>query len=387
VLGQLVLLSSTDKLHAHSSTICGIFVTELKNYIASVEQWRHCNSCDVVCDVMCGYIGCVQNFFKPFDKLQDNHDACKLIKSILSEFTGVVIKSYACMPTNDHLRKDSITFLHKIVSLLRDDILHHLHAALPLYVQFLQRNNCVLTLQIITNIVICLRHAVVPILDSLFVTLFENVSNILSASFNSDTVQNIGLEHDKINKLDIQKHFYTFILKTFQCGCFQIFLSTKNAAHFDKVIACVLKGCVIRHDLDVSVYKSCFSILKEMLLAIKNTHPGMKDLFCNKVTKITFDFAFDAKYKAHNPDFERTLKTHIFDIHHWMFKIFGQELVTNCIGTYLVTQCQIDADVAKQYCQFCIKGQQQKKLRDLIMSMRSMFTVNPLNQHNANHAL
>eukprot|EP01083_Nonionella_stella_P093726 262759_1 len=82
---------------------------------------------------------------------------------------------------------------------------------------------------------------------------------------------------------------------------------------------------VIREDLEIAIYKICFTLLKEMLSAMKS-HPSMKDLFCNKVVKISFDFAFHREYKAKRPEYDRTLKTHIFGIHHLMFKIFGNDV-------------------------------------------------------------
>eukprot|EP00484_Ammonia_sp_Unknown_P015102 CAMPEP_0197081006 /NCGR_PEP_ID=MMETSP1384-20130603/214414_1 /TAXON_ID=29189 /ORGANISM="Ammonia sp." /LENGTH=1028 /DNA_ID=CAMNT_0042519897 /DNA_START=153 /DNA_END=3239 /DNA_ORIENTATION=+ len=394
VLGQLILLNkgNNDKLSQHCNQICGIFMNELNNYIVNHDKWIQINA-PLISQIMSQYIVCVQSFFKPFEKGKDRktrsnsnsqNEYGDAVKNILIQFTQIVIKSYSCIPNSDELRKDSITFVHKVVYILGEHILKELNPALQIYIQYLNANNCVLTLQVITNIVIQLRRSVIPILDTTFYPLFEAISNILASFDNNriNTIGNSGYEQEKISKLDIERHFYTLLLKIFQCGCCQIFLSNQNAPHFDKVISCILNGCIIRSDSDVSVYKACFSILKEMLIAIKSNHPSMKELYCNKVLKLSFDFGLHPNYKEANPDYDRTLKIHIFGIHHHMFKIFGVDVITNCIGTYLVTQCNVDTNTARKYCELCVQGNQTRKLRDMVLSIRSMAQFNELNTGN-----
>ena len=392
-LGQLVLLNkdNKNKLYQHCNKICGIFMNELKHYVLNRDKWININPL-LIAEIMCEYITCIQCFFKPFNNKQNNNnnknESNECIKNILIDFTDIVIKSYSCLPNHDDLRKDSIDFLHKAVYILRDGIINHLNLAFQIYIQYLNTNNCVFTLQIITNIIINLRLKIVPILDNMFYPLFESISNILASFGNNriNTIGNSGYQQEKLLKLDIQRHFYTLLLKIFQCGCYQIFLSNKNGKHFDKVINCIIDGCIIRKDLDVTIYKTCFTILKEMLLAIKNTHPSMKDLYCNKILKLSFHFCLNKNYDQENADFNRTLKTHIFGIHHLMFKIFGNDIITNCIGSYLVTQCNLDTNIAKQYCQLSINysqnGNQSRKLKQIILSLRSSLINTNTNNFN-----
>ena len=221
---------------------------------------------------------------------------------------------------------------------------------------------------------IILRSKVLSILDDMFYKLFCRVSCIL-ASFNNNQIHSIGnsgYSQEESSKLDIQKHFYGLLLKIFECQCYKIFLSNKNGIHFDVIINCILNGCIIQSDFDVSIYKTCFLILKVMLLAIKDTHPSMKDLYCNKILKLSFDFCLHPNYDPDDSEFNRTLKIHIFGIHSLMFKTFGNEITTNCIGSYLVTQCNLDTESAKKYCDLCIEGNQERKLKAIILSLRSM---------------
>ena len=382
VLGQLVLLNRNDKskLFRHCSTVVALFSTELKQYIVHRQEWVSVNPV-LVAMIMGQYIGCVQCFFKPFafNSNAGNDSSKENVKNILLEFTEIVIQCYSCVPSNDDLRSVSMTFVHKAVFLLKDGILNQLDGALRLYIKWMSDNNAMFTLQIITNIVGQLRGSFVATLDVMFCPLFEKTYHIL-AQF--DIANRVGtpaaIGHEVANKLEIQKHFYSFLLKVFQSGCFAVLVSNTNAPHFEKVIDSVLEGCVIGRGLDIGAHKLCFTILKEMLSAMRNSNPMMKDLYCRRVLKVTFDFVMHREYDEKKPEFDRTLKTHIFGIHRLMFEVFGSEVIGNQIGNYLVSQLNADRKDAQRYCELCLKADRQsaRKQKDIVMSMRSLTHFN-----------
>ena len=380
VLGQLVLLdrNNKSKLFRHCSTVVALFSTELKQYILHRQEWVAVNPV-LVAMIMGQYIGGVQCFFKPFafNSNSGRNDSKQNIESILLEFTEIVIQCYSCCPSNDDLRSVSMTFVHKAVFLLKEGIVNQLDGALRMYIEWMSENNAMFTLQIITNIVGQLRGSFVPTLDGMFCPLFEKTYHILAQIESANRVS-AGYGQEVASKLEIQKHFYSFLLKVFQSGCFAVLVSNANAPHFEKVIDSVLEGCVIGRGLDIGAHKLCFTILKEMLSAMRNSNPMMKDLYCRRVLKVTFDFVMHREYDEKKPEFDRTLKTHIFGIHRLMFEVFGSEVIGNQIGNYLVSQLNADRKDAQRYCQLCLKADRQsaRKQKDIVMSMRSLTHFN-----------
>merc|ERR1719397_1851064 len=110
-----------------------------------------------------------------------------------------------------------------------------------------------------------------------------------------------------------------------------------------------------------------------MLSAMRNSNPMMKDLYCRRVLKVTFDFVMHREYDEKKPEFDRTLKTHIFGIHRLMFEVFGSEVIGNQIGNYLVSQLNADRKTAQQYCELSLKGNRKtaRKQKEVLMSVRS----------------
>merc|ERR1712087_195093 len=244
-------------------------------------------------------------------------------------------------------------------------------------------SNAVFTLQIINNIIGQLKMSFAPTLDLMFTPLFEKTSSILAAfDVPRDVNHLIGKGQEVSSKLDIQKHFYSFLLKVFQSGCVAVLVSNVNVSQFDKIIDCVLDGCQLGKGLDIAAHKLCFTILKEMLSTMRNGHPMMKDLYCRRVLKTTFDFVVHPKYYEKRPEFDRTLKTYIFGIHRLMFEVFGKELFGNLIGNYMMTQLNADSKSAQAYCELCLKSDRKsaRKMKEVLMSVRSLtaFNANPL---------
>ena len=120
----------------------------------------------------------------------------------------------------------------------------------------------------------------VPTLDLMFCPLFEKTYHIL-ASFDvpRDPSVIVGVGQEVANKLEVQKSWYSFLLKVFQSGCFAVLVSNANAPHFEKVIDCILDGCRIQKGLDVTTHKLCFTILKEMLSAMRNYYLKLEPYF------------------------------------------------------------------------------------------------------------
>lgn len=151
---RILLLNESKKqkllLFDNCQRICAIFVTELKQYICHKKEWLNINM-DLIAQIMGEYISCVQCFFKPFGFVS-NESTNDCIKNVLIECTETVIKSYASVPHCDELRQISISFVHTMVYILKNEIIPQLDSALKLYIEYMNANNCVFTLQIITNI-------------------------------------------------------------------------------------------------------------------------------------------------------------------------------------------------------------------------------------------
>ncbi len=82
--------------------------------------------------------------------------------------TEIEIKSFDSVPNCHELRQMRISFVHTMVYILKNEIISQLY-------EIMNGNNCVFTLQIITNITVSLRQNIVHILDNMFYSLFVRV--------------------------------------------------------------------------------------------------------------------------------------------------------------------------------------------------------------------
>ncbi len=60
---------------------------------------------------------------KPFG-FNNNKNSNKCIKNVSIEFIDIVIKSYSYVPNDNILRKETISFVHKMVYLLKDNTIN-----------------------------------------------------------------------------------------------------------------------------------------------------------------------------------------------------------------------------------------------------------------------